>query len=53
VYDYGEAEGAQPGDLIFTAGDHIIVISKGDDGWWTGEKDGQQGVFPSNFTEPL
>jgi hypothetical protein len=28
-------------------GDHIRIISKSDDGWWVGEKDGVSGHFPS------
>jgi len=49
VYDYeGEAEG----DLVFNAGDEIIILDQTDpSGWWKGELNGVQGFFPSNFVE--
>jgi len=49
LYDYaGEAEG----DLTFAAGDVITIIDTSDPGgWWQGELNGVQGVFPSNFVQ--
>ncbi|XP_048453293.1 CD2-associated protein isoform X3 [Rhincodon typus] len=38
-------------ELSFKEGDHILLTSKdtGDKGWWKGELNGKQGVFPDNF----
>ncbi|XP_072412690.1 CD2-associated protein isoform X4 [Chiloscyllium punctatum] len=38
-------------ELSFKEGDHILLTSKdtGDKGWWRGELNGKQGVFPDNF----
>jgi len=49
LYDYaGEAEG----DLTFSAGDVITILDTSDPGgWWQGELNGVQGVFPSNFVQ--
>ena len=33
-------------------GDIIEVLQEDASGWWRGLLDGQEGVFPSNFTEP-
>lgn len=33
-------------------GDIIEVLQEDDSGWWRGLLDGEEGVFPSNFTEP-
>lgn len=43
--------GQQPGDLSFSAGDRITVITKTDSqyDWWEGELRGQVGIFPANF----
>lgn len=31
----------------------VNVISKNENGWWMGELNGQQGLFPSNYVEEL
>ncbi|CAE8687643.1 unnamed protein product, partial [Polarella glacialis] len=51
VYDYS----AQDGDeLSFKEGDVITVLSEDiDPGWYLGELNGRQGVFPQNYVEPL
>ncbi|XP_078069007.1 CD2-associated protein isoform X2 [Mustelus asterias] len=38
-------------ELSFKEGDRILLINKdtGDKGWWRGELNGKQGVFPDNF----
>lgn len=51
VYPYNSAE---PGDLIFDAGETIIITHKDGD-WWTGTVAGttRTGIFPSNYVQPL
>ncbi|XP_068458122.1 SH3 domain-containing YSC84-like protein 1 [Clinocottus analis] len=44
--------GQQPGDLSFSPGDRITVITKTDSeyDWWEGQlADGRVGIFPANF----
>ncbi|XP_035533847.1 SH3 domain-containing YSC84-like protein 1 [Morone saxatilis] len=44
--------GQQPGDLSFSPGDRIAVITKTDSqyDWWEGQLDnGRVGIFPANF----
>ncbi|CAM4645287.1 hypothetical protein PO909_011846 [Leuciscus waleckii] len=43
--------GQQPGDLSFSAGDRITVITKTESqyDWWEGELRGKVGIFPANF----
>ncbi|KAK9450265.1 uncharacterized protein V1518DRAFT_372071 [Limtongia smithiae] len=45
--------GEQDGDLGFRKGDIITVVKKSDsvDDWWTGRKDGREGIFPANYVE--
>jgi len=40
-------------ELSFEKGCVINVINKLDADWWTGELNGQTGVFPSNYVAPL
>ncbi|KAJ5071738.1 sh3 and f-bar domain-containing protein [Anaeramoeba ignava] len=49
-YDYA---GAEESDLVFSQNDIIRVVRKHSTGWWEGIVDGKQGLFPSNFVEPL
>ncbi|XP_075057446.1 CD2-associated protein isoform X2 [Mixophyes fleayi] len=48
LYPY---EGVNDDELSFKEGDLIHVVSKdtGDPGWWRGELNGKEGVFPDNF----
>jgi hypothetical protein len=47
-------EAQNEGDLSFVTGDIITVLDNSDpDGWWLGELNGLQGLFPSNYTEPV
>ena len=49
LYDY---EGADPSDLIFKAGDSILVLDQSDpSGWWKGQLGDAVGYFPSNFVQ--
>ncbi|KAI9341028.1 P-loop containing nucleoside triphosphate hydrolase protein [Zopfochytrium polystomum] len=47
-YDATEAD-----ELSFKAGDVITIVSKDDEGWWTGSFRGKKGLFPGNYTEPV
>ena len=42
-----------PDELSFEKGCVINVIEKLDSDWWTGELNGQTGLFPSNYVAPL
>ncbi|XP_042325431.1 CD2-associated protein isoform X2 [Sceloporus undulatus] len=48
LYSY---EGTNEDELSFKEGDIIQLISKdtGESGWWKGELNGKEGVFPDNF----
>jgi hypothetical protein len=48
IYDYDTSE---EGELNMKEGDLIEIVSKGDDGWWTGVLNGAKGTFPSNYTQ--
>ncbi|KAJ7913976.1 hypothetical protein B0H13DRAFT_2659425 [Mycena leptocephala] len=40
-------------ELAFKTGDQIVVLSEVLDGWWMGELNGRQGLFPTPYTEVL
>uniref|UniRef100_H2ZWG4 SH3 domain-containing YSC84-like protein 1 n=1 Tax=Latimeria chalumnae TaxID=7897 RepID=H2ZWG4_LATCH len=44
-------EGQNPGDLSFSTGDKITVITKTESqfDWWEGKLRGQTGIFPANY----
>ncbi|XP_054854548.1 CD2-associated protein isoform X1 [Eublepharis macularius] len=48
-------DGANEDELSFKEGDVIQIISKdtGEPGWWKGELNGKEGVFPDNFAVQL
>jgi len=49
LYDY---DGADPSDLVFKAGDSILVLDQSDpSGWWKGQLGDAVGYFPSNFVQ--
>ncbi|KAJ1568981.1 Unconventional myosin-Ie [Cladochytrium tenue] len=50
LYDY---EATEADELSFKAGDLITIVSKDDEGWWTGSIRGKKGLFPGNYTEPV
>ncbi|KAK9240708.1 hypothetical protein V1525DRAFT_423631 [Lipomyces kononenkoae] len=46
-------EGEQQGDLGFRKGDMITIVKKSEsqDDWWTGRREGREGIFPANYVE--
>ena len=51
LYDW-EAE--DDGQISFPEGAKIKVLKGGDpDGWWTGQYNGQTGLFPGNYVKVL
>ncbi|TFK47129.1 BAR-domain-containing protein [Heliocybe sulcata] len=50
LYDFTPSSGDE---LSFRTGDVITVISEVLDGWWMGELNGQTGLFPTTYTEPI
>ncbi|XP_043918674.1 CD2-associated protein isoform X2 [Protopterus annectens] len=48
VYSY---EATNDDELSLKDGDIVLVLSKdtGEPGWWRGERNGKEGVFPDNF----
>ncbi|KAJ3313801.1 Unconventional myosin-Ie, partial [Blyttiomyces sp. JEL0837] len=46
-------EAAEADELSFKAGDIISIVSKEDEGWWTGSLRGKKGLFPANYTEAM
>eukprot|EP00049_Salpingoeca_infusionum_P014023 m.261112 g.261112 ORF g.261112 m.261112 type:complete len:588 (-) comp15575_c0_seq2:491-2254(-) len=50
LYDFQGNQ--QDGELSFSAGDEITVLSKDvGEGWWQGEVKGQQGLFPESYVD--
>jgi len=50
LYDYDSGE---RGDLKITEGEHILVLERTSDDWWTGEVNGQKGLFPASYVKIL
>ncbi|PPQ76276.1 hypothetical protein CVT26_009713 [Gymnopilus dilepis] len=50
LYDYDSGEA---GDLKITEGEHILVLERTSDDWWTGEVNGQKGLFPASYVKIL
>ena len=55
LFDNADEAELQEGDLIFKAGDRILVTNqnKPGEGWWTGNAHGLSGIFPANFVQLL
>ncbi|KAJ3038615.1 Unconventional myosin-Ie [Rhizophlyctis rosea] len=51
-YHMQDYEASEADELSFKAGDIIAIVSKEDEGWWTGTVKGRKGLFPANYTEP-
>lgn len=43
-------QSAEAGDLVFDAGEEILVIKKDGD-WWTGVIGSRTGIFPANYVQ--
>lgn len=50
LYDYNSGE---PGDLVIQAQEHVRIVSKDSEDWWTGEIDGKTGLFPASYVRVL
>lgn len=50
LFDY---EAHEDDELSFNENDIIRLVQETDDGWWTGERNGQKGLFPANYVELL
>ena len=49
VYAIHDYQSEDPHDLRFVRGDKIKVIQQHQSGWWDGELNGKQGLFPKSF----
>ena len=49
LYDY---DAGDTDELTIKAGD-IIIIENRDGEWWTGNLNGEQGLFPGNYVQML
>ncbi|KAF5367035.1 hypothetical protein D9758_004018 [Tetrapyrgos nigripes] len=52
LWDYN-ADGHDPNDLSFHAGDIIQIVHETNPDWWTGRYNGREGLFPSNYVEKV
>ena len=40
-------------ELSLEPGQIVVVINEEEEGWWRGSLNGKQGLFPSNFVDPI
>lgn len=50
LYNY---QGQHEDELSFFKGSIINIVNKSGSDWWTGELNGQTGLLPSNYVQPL
>jgi len=50
LYNY---EATNDTELSFRQGEYVGIIEEGEDGWCTGELNGAEGLFPSNYIQKL
>ncbi len=50
LYNYNARNATE---LSFKKNEVFRIVSKDDSGWWKGEKDGKQGLFPHNYVKLL
>ncbi|KAL1742878.1 hypothetical protein HDZ31DRAFT_42228 [Schizophyllum fasciatum] len=50
LYDYSSSE---PGDLQCKEGQRVLLVERTSDDWWTGEFNGQRGLFPASYCKLL
>ncbi|KAK7061335.1 leucyl aminopeptidase [Favolaschia claudopus] len=50
LYDYDSTD---PGDLQIRANKNVWVTERTSDDWWTGEFEGQSGLFPASYVKIL
>jgi len=44
-------QATESNELSFNKGDRIRIITRDPSGWWTGEVNGRQGLFPANYVK--
>jgi len=50
LYDYNSSDA---GDLCIRANQRVLVTERTSDDWWTGEFDGEKGLFPASYVNLL
>jgi len=50
LYDYDSTDA---GDLNIKANERVLVTERTSDDWWTGEFNGQKGLFPASYVKIL
>jgi len=54
LFRFGFEEGdAEQGYLKMNEGDEVVVVEQHESGWWTGERNGLIGYFPSDYVQML
>jgi len=50
LYDYSAMD---EGELTFAEGMEINLLSRDESGWWLGEAEGKEGLFPANYVQEV